>query len=100
MWPFRRQPVSKSDQARITDIEIRLEAIERDFKGIEIEWESCYEKFRVAMAKLARRSLVAAQEAEKPAQDAPGSTIPSSDGLGYHDTLVRARSGLRGVLPR
>lgn len=94
MWPFRRQPALKSNQEVLTDLETRVRRLESDFKALDIEWEQVYEKYRLAMSKLARRDI---REASKTDEVAPGATNghqPIEPPL----TLFGLRS--RGLLPR
>jgi len=54
-WPFRDKEATPSVLRRIAALETSFEQVEGRFKLLRIEWESVYEKYRVAMAKLARR---------------------------------------------
>lgn len=72
MWPFGANKLAD----RISDLENAVKQLKSDRKVIEEEWEQVYEKYRVAMSKLARRDMRAASE--KP-QDGPGLPIGNGD---------------------
>lgn len=56
----------------------RLSAQEKALKGLDIEWDEWFDKFRLMYARLSKRIKEAAPEGEnghQPLQDAPRSTI-------------------------
>ena len=79
---------------RLTDVEDRLAALERDTKGLEVEWESVYDNVRRALAKISKRNERAAQVAESP--DVPDHA-DGGGAAGELDLSERIRASRRGV---
>jgi len=80
---------------KITDLEQRMDALERGFRSMRLEWEDVYDKLMKAAARLNART-----RREKP-EDAPAP--PNADpGIqpyitGSHAQLAAARAKLRGT---
>ena len=68
MFRWLRRPAPRIDD-RLRDLETTVEQLNSRMKILVLEWESVYEKFRVAMSKLARRD-----ERQTKDDDAPRST--------------------------
>jgi len=68
------QPIAAAQK---TDLEERLEKLERRQKMIDLEQEEWYTKFRTLYARLEKHARAASQGP----QDAPGSTITPAEGV-------------------
>lgn len=69
MWPFAKRSVNE----RLEEVETAVKQLRSDRKTLETEWEQVYEKYRVAMSKLARRDMRESERLET-RQEAPGRT--------------------------
>lgn len=57
---FKRESVDR----RLQRLDDRVEEIERAFKSLELEWSNVYDKVRVTLAKVARRSQRLEEQAQ------------------------------------
>lgn len=90
LWPFRKTEPPKSVKDRFDELETRTKRLETGFKLLEDEWEQVYQNYRLAMAKLARRDMRAAQPVAPP--PAAETEAPL--------TLMAVRQARSGILPR
>lgn len=68
-----------------------MEAVERGFKQLELEWSETFDKVRRTLAKIAKRE-------ERSREDAPGPTNelpPVSSELDLNQRIREARRGVR-----
>lgn len=80
-WPWSRQ---EPPEPRIRNLEalegwvLRLEALERQVKGIVLDWDETYDKFRRLYARLAKRVSDANKElaSDVEAQEGPVDQLP------------------------
>jgi len=71
----------------------RLADLEREVRGLKLDFEELYDRVRSALGKISKRAaLVAAAEAQggETAQDAPGS--PNGDGQGEDAFSAQVRA--------
>lgn len=76
-----------------TDLEIRVEALERRYKALESDWDEWYDKYRRLYARLSKRI----SDSRKADEDEPQDTNGPSPGVGnpLAERLLRGRhSGL------
>ena len=76
MFWKKREPKPPSDW------EIRVETLERRFKGMEADWDEWYDKYRRLYARLSKRI----QDSKKADEDAPDDTNGGS--VGYRNPLA------------
>jgi predicted nuclease with TOPRIM domain len=51
-------------QARLDELQERLEKLERDMRALQLEWESTYDKVRQMMGRIAKRAEMLHEAAE------------------------------------
>lgn len=69
----------KTTKNRVRSLEQRLEDLEGHFKSLEVEWDSVYDKLRVAMARLRKRAKIAELESAE-ANDGGGQAAQVTTG--------------------
>lgn len=99
MW-FRRKPEELDTRDRVRGLEDRLEALERGFKSLRLEWEETYERLYKVMGRLNAR--LRASKTDEPEggghQDTPPLAVPPQLQPGYHERM-QAHRRRRAVLP-
>ena len=85
---FKRAPKPPNDW------ELRVETLERRFKGLEADWDEWYDKYRRLYARLSKRI----QDSKKADEDAPEDT--NGQPVGYRNPLAERllRGGRSGGL--
>lgn len=61
-----------------TDLEVRVERLERGYKALELEWNEMFEKMRRLHMRLAKRD----KRAEESAEGSPGERSDNGQGVG------------------
>jgi hypothetical protein len=49
---------------RVKELEERCERLERDMRGLKLDWENAYDKLRILMGRVAKRAEKMHEEAE------------------------------------
>ena len=95
MWPFgphapmQEPELSPEMKKRLDELGDRTAAVEKGLKGLVLDWDEWFDKFRLMYARLSKRirdsqAQAAETEAEETRQDAPGRTIAPPPSPGYH----------------
>jgi len=83
---------------QLADIERRLEALERRWKEVDVEWSGWFDKYRRLYARIAKREQ---REAETPEDDPQGTFFPRPGGRPPLQMNPIAQRMLgNGILPR
>ena len=95
MWIF-------SDKKAIAELSARVDKLELTAKQLDMEWSSCYDKFRSILARIAKRSERHEGQFAAESQGADDTGIPSAPAIGplsnltarqrtLHDKILAAR---------
>jgi hypothetical protein len=75
---------------RLSDLEDRVETLERGQKGLELEWSDTFDNLRRVLGKISKRASREAAGETATAEDAPGSTMADEQVGDPYSVQVRA----------
>jgi predicted nuclease with TOPRIM domain len=81
-------------QARLDELQERLEKLERDMRALQLEWESTYDKVRQMMGRIAKRAEMLHEAAEDQGKLYPtnGEVEEAQNAVGLTPAQQRAQS--------
>jgi len=95
MWAWltgRSEGESPRNSAAITSLETRMDALERSFRTMRLEWEDVYDRLMKAAARLNARTRREAAVENLPTPNEAEQPQAAAGTLGTHDMLAAQRN--------